>query len=128
MPPSLAQPAPVAEDAVGDENVEMANLRQEQTGVPGVIFISTRMGAHGPRVKWYEDRPLRGAPSFSVDLSDPPMVVASDVDIRLQRQVAPKVATWVGLNREALREFWERGAELFEDERAALFARLRRLD
>ncbi|WP_262422250.1 hypothetical protein [Brevundimonas denitrificans] len=34
-----------------DEDIfEMANLTEDQTGVPGVIMISTAMGSHGPRV------------------------------------------------------------------------------
>lgn len=48
--------------ALGDEDVfEMANLVEAQTGVPGTIFISTVMGSHGPRVKYYPHRGGAGA-------------------------------------------------------------------
>jgi len=40
----------LAEELAHEDTVEMANLTSVQTGVPGTIFISTAMGAHGPRV------------------------------------------------------------------------------
>jgi hypothetical protein len=39
----------LADELVGEELVEMANLTSAQTGVSGTIFISTAMGGHGPR-------------------------------------------------------------------------------
>jgi hypothetical protein len=36
-----------------NEWVEMTNLHEKDTGEPGVIFISTAMGEHGPRVKYF---------------------------------------------------------------------------
>ena len=52
--------------ALGDEDIfDMANLPEERTGVPGVIMISTAMGRHGPRVKYYL-KTGSGQPSFSV--------------------------------------------------------------
>lgn len=50
--------------AFGDDDVvEMANLQQKHTGIPGVVFISTTMGAHGPRVKYVlrPERPSRAS-------------------------------------------------------------------
>ena len=47
----------------------MANLTSAQTGVPGTIFISTAMGSHGPRVKYFV-QPGRTQPSFSVSIAD----------------------------------------------------------
>lgn len=39
-------------NALDDEDIfDMANLGENETGVPGVIMISTIMGRHGPRVK-----------------------------------------------------------------------------
>jgi hypothetical protein len=43
----------LAEELAADDVVEMANLTTAQTGVPGTTFISTAMGGHGPRVKYF---------------------------------------------------------------------------
>jgi hypothetical protein len=43
----------LAEELASEDVVEMANLTTAQTGVPGTIFISTAMGEHGPRVKYF---------------------------------------------------------------------------
>ena len=59
----------------------MANLTSAQTGVPGTIFISTAMGAHGPRVKYFV-QPGRTQPSFSVSIADAPAVVANSLPAR----------------------------------------------
>ena len=54
----------LAEELAEDDVVEMANLTTAQTGVPGTIFISTAMGAHSPRVKYFL-QPGRTQPSLS---------------------------------------------------------------
>jgi hypothetical protein len=43
----------LAEELADEDVVEMANLTTAQTGVPGSILISTAMGGHGPRVKYF---------------------------------------------------------------------------
>lgn len=46
--------------------LEMANLPREDTGVDGIIYISSAQGKHGPRVKWYPAPPnSRKAPCLS---------------------------------------------------------------
>ena len=55
----------LADELASEELAEMANLTSAQTGVTGTIFISTAMGAHGPRVKYFV-QPGRTQPSFSV--------------------------------------------------------------
>jgi len=64
-----------------EEVVEMANLTSTQTGVPGTIFISTAMGVHGPRVKYFL-KPGRNQPSFSVSIADVPTVVTNSLSTR----------------------------------------------
>ena len=98
----------LADELSGEDLVEMANLTSAQTGVPGTIFISTAMGAHGPRVK-YVIRPGRTQPSFSVSIADPPMVVANSLPARTLRQFSPQVIEWVRRNRDALLDFWNKG-------------------
>jgi hypothetical protein len=98
----------LADELTADELVEMANLTAAQTGVPGTIFISTAMGSHGPRVKYYV-QPGRTQPSFSVTISDTPVVAANSLPIRVLRQMSPPVIQFVALNRTALLDFWNNG-------------------
>jgi hypothetical protein len=98
----------LAEELAGDDVVEMANLTTAQTGVPGTIFISTAMGGHGPRVKYFL-RPGRSQPSFSVTISDIPTVAANSLPVRVVRQISPQVINWVSRNRDALLDFWDHG-------------------
>src|SRR5712691_6691398 len=90
----------LAHELATDELVEMANLTAAQTGVPGTIFISTAMGSHGPRVKYFV-QPGRTQPSFSVSIADPPAVVANSLPDRTLRQISPQVIEWVSRNKGA---------------------------
>src|SRR6516162_9527148 len=95
----------LAEELAEDDVIEMANLTSAQTGVPGTIFISTAMGGHGPRVKYFL-QPGRSQPSFSVTVADIPTVVATSLPIRVVRQRSPQVIDWVLRNKDALLDFW----------------------
>src|SRR5712691_12253379 len=90
----------LAEELAGDDVIEMANLTSAQTGVSGTIFISTAMGSHGPRVKYFV-RPGRTQPSFSVSIGDAPAVVANSLPDRTLRQISPQVIEWVSRNKGA---------------------------
>jgi hypothetical protein len=79
----------LAEELGREDVVEMANLTTAQTGVPGTILISTPMGGHGPRVKYFL-QPGRSQPSFSVTISDVPRVVANSLPIRVVRRCLHK--------------------------------------
>src|SRR5207247_10076535 len=98
----------LAEQLAEDDVVEMANLTTAQTGVPGTIFISTAMGGHGPRVKYFL-QPGRSQPSFSVAVADNPSVVANSLPLRIVRQESPQVIDWVARNKDALLDFWHHG-------------------
>ncbi|TMJ49632.1 MAG: hypothetical protein E6G90_11900 [Alphaproteobacteria bacterium] len=98
----------LAEELAEDDVVEMANLTTAQTGVPGTIFISTAMGGHGPRVKYFL-QPGRSQPSFSVAVADNPSVVANSLPLRVVRQTSPQVIDWVARNKDALLDFWYHG-------------------
>jgi hypothetical protein len=104
----LPPDTPLAEELVTEELVEMANLTTAQTGVPGTIFISTVMGGHGPRVKYFV-QPGRNQPSFSVLIDNPPRVVANSLPDRVLRQRGPDVIRWIVLNKDALLDFWNNG-------------------
>ncbi len=99
---------PLETELASEDMVEMANLTSAQTGVPGTIFISTAMGAHGPRVKYFV-RPGRMQPSFSVSISDMPTIVANSLPARLVHQMSPHVIEWVARNKDALLDFWHHG-------------------
>ena len=99
---------PLAEELASDDVVEMANLTTAQTGVTGTIFISTSMGGHGPRVKYFL-QPGRSQPSFSVTISDAPAVAANSLPVRVVRQMSPQVIACASHNKDALLDFWHHG-------------------
>jgi len=113
-------------ELAGEEVAEMANLTSVQTGVTGTIFISTAMGGHGPRVKYFE-RPGRTQPSFSVSIADTPAVVANSLPMRTMRQMAPQVIEWVSGNKDALMDFWHHGDTWTQPEVNDFIQRLRRI-
>ena len=127
---TVSRPLPadtsLAEELAGDDAVEMANLTSDQTGVPGVIFISTAMGPHGPRVKYFV-QPGRTQPSFSVSIAEPPAVVANSLPQRTLRQMSPLILEWVSRNREDLLDFWRNGDTWMQPEVNAFIQRLRRV-
>jgi hypothetical protein len=98
----------LADELAREEMVEMANLTSAQTGIAGTVLISTVMGAHGPRVKYFE-RPGRAQPSFSVSISDAPAVVANSLPVRVVLRMSPQVIEWVLRNKVPLLDFWNHG-------------------
>jgi hypothetical protein len=114
----------LSDELTADELVEMANLTAAQTGVPGAIFISTAMGSHGPRVKYYV-QPGRTQPSFSVTISDSPAVAANSLPLRVLRQMSPPVIQWVSLNRTTLLDFWNNGDTWMQPQVAAFIQTLK---
>jgi len=113
-------------DALGDAVAEMANLPPEWTGVLAVIFISTAMGQHGPRVKLFL-KPGRGQPSASISIGPNPRVLASSLDDRDLNRIAPKALEWVALNHEALTTFWFEGESWMDDQVTAFKQELKRV-
>jgi hypothetical protein len=113
--------------AFGDDDVvEMTNLQEKDTGIPGVIFVSTIMGAHGPRVKYFV-KTGRHQPSFSVSIGDEPVVLANSLPDRDLTRAAPAVIRWVKLNREALLRFWNEGESMSIDELHAFAKSLKKV-
>jgi hypothetical protein len=116
----------LAEELAREEVVEMANLTSAQTGVAGTIFISTAMGPHGPRVKYFV-QPGRTQPSFSVSVADTPAVVANSLPARVVRQMLPQVIEWVSRNRDTLLDFWHHGDTWTQPEVNAFIQKLQRV-
>jgi hypothetical protein len=116
----------LAEELVDDDVVEMANLTTAQTRVPGTIFISTAMGGHGPRVKYFL-QPGRSQPRFSVAVADNPTVIANSLPLRVVRQRSPQVIDWVSRNKDALLDFWYHGDTWTHPEVNDFIQKLRRV-
>ena len=116
----------LAEELLCDDVVEMANLTSAQTGVSGTIFISTAMGSHGPRVKYFV-QPGRTQPSFSVSIADAPAVVANSLPVRTVRQMSAQVIDWVSQNKDVLQDFWHHGDTWTQPEVNDFIQRLRRV-
>ena len=99
----------LADELSNDDGIiEMANLDKSQTGVDGVIWISTVMTGHAPRVKYFV-RPGRTQPSFSVTIADQPRLVANSLPPRILNQMSLAVIQWVTFNKDALLDFWHHG-------------------
>lgn len=95
-------------DLEEDEIFDMANLSEARTGISGVVWISTHVSKHGPRVKYYE-KAGADQPSFSVSIAESPEVVTNSLPERAVKRMSPEVIAWVELNRAALLEFWNYG-------------------
>lgn len=104
----ISRPQP-PDDFAEDVLSEMANLDERDTGVPGTIFVSTALGSHGPRVKWYPDRAGRDLPCLVVSIDPNPVVRDDFLRTPLSRLAAPQVMAWVRSNHQALLAFWNEG-------------------
>lgn len=93
-----------------DDRLLMINLFEDDTGVPGVIFVSTCVPRHGPRVKYYLSAG-KDQPSFSVSIGPEPQVLANSLERRDLNRASPKLIAWVQANHEALAAFWRDGRE-----------------
>jgi hypothetical protein len=85
---------------------EMANVVQEQTGLPFIIWISSKMSNHGARIKVQGDysNKLRKDLLFTVTISDEPGVIGdtgelSEKDVNLSKE-------FVKLNKDVLLDYW----------------------
>jgi hypothetical protein len=120
--------AQLADELAYEDLVEMANLPEEDTDVPGTVFISTRMGRHGPRVKYFDGRAGEAQPSLSVSIAHPPRVMASSLPNHVVSQRGPLVEEWVALNRDALLQFWNEGTSWTRAEVARFLEGLKRVE
>jgi hypothetical protein len=113
--------------ALGEDDVfDMANLTFDETGITGIIYISTALGAHGPRIKYFQ-KAGKTQPSFSVSISENPRVLASSLPDRVVNQVSSEVTAWVRANRAELLSFWNNGDSWTAKEVAAFIARLHKI-
>jgi hypothetical protein len=125
------QPSTVPEQPTGSsddiELFEMANLTSKDTGVHGIIYISTAQGSHAARVKWYPGRPNSGAPSLTVTVEPQPRAINNSLPANVATAAADRVKAWVALNHADLMEFWTNGATWTRDEVNAFIDGLKKL-
>jgi hypothetical protein len=116
-----------AYDPARDEMVDSLNLSQKRTGVDGTIFISTRMAAHDPRIKWWPGRPDRVGPCLVVTLEDTPRALNLGLTPRDARTGEATASAWAALNRETLLCYWQDGVLWMEEDVAAFLDGLKKL-
>lgn len=90
---------------------EMASLSPKVTGVPLAIFVSPRMGQHGPRVK-VGTKPS-DFKSLYLTISDNPEVVAGTV--KLDNRSLEIARQWIILNKDILLRFWNDDTMYMDD-------------
>lgn len=88
--------------------MDFMNLTADETGIEGTIFVSTAMGSHGPRVKYFQQAG-KHAKSLSISIAVEPKLLASSLPDRITRRMAPLVSEWVNSNWAALLKFWNEG-------------------
>ncbi len=109
-----------------DDPVEVTNLTEEDSGVPGVVYLSTRQGRHGRRVPWYPPRGGARGPLLTITLEDPPRILNHGVPPRDASGVVA-AAEWAAQNREAPPKPWFEGTSLNRREMDAFLDGLRTL-
>lgn len=115
------------DDFAEDVSSEIANLDEQDTNVPGTIFVSTALGSHGPLVKWYSGRGGRTLPCLVVSIGPDPAVRDDFLQSPASKAAASEVIAWVRLNHAALLDFWRDGASWNRREVSAFLDRLRKL-
>lgn len=89
---------------------EMAPTYQpRETGLKEIIWVSTKMASHGPRIKVYE---VSKGPNFSVTIEDNPKVVAGKCFVNAKE--LQKIFDFIIKYNTELIGYWN--SELTEDE------------
>jgi hypothetical protein len=113
---------PIGEDFL----FEMANLIPAQTGIEGIVYISTQQSSHNARVKYFV-KTGRNQPSFSVSITPEPEIVENSLPKKVVNGIGPKVIEWVRLNQVALLDFWNNGTDWTDPQVTAFKAALLRV-
>lgn len=112
---TVAQELPLNDDII----VEMANLTKNQTGINGIVFISTSMGNHGPRIKYFITAG-KNQKSFSMTISEHPKIVANSLPANVVAKVENQLKEWISKNCVSLMLFWQEG-DTWTDEQVSNF-------
>lgn len=98
-----------------DQISEMANLPEKETGIKGFIYISTKQGNHGPRIKYYK-KLGQDKPSLSIQISKDPKVVVVSSGFVISSEIEKKLIQYIKLNRIKLLKFWKHGTKMTRGE------------
>jgi hypothetical protein len=90
---------------------EMANLSQRKTGINTRIYISSKEGQHGPRIKVYNSS---NDESFSLSIEDTPRVLVGNPKI-VSNKILKQSIRWVQINKEILLYYWQH-PEMYTDD------------
>jgi hypothetical protein len=98
-------------DSVEDFDIEMANLTEEDTGVPGTIYISTKVPRHAARVKWYEASPKSPNVGFvSLSVEAEPRIRINKLGKNYPVRSLDLAKAWIAKNETDLMAFWNEGS------------------
>ncbi|MXN67510.1 hypothetical protein GR183_21610 [Stappia sp. GBMRC 2046] len=109
-----------------DTVFEQANLSSQQSGIDGVVTISTKVRELVPQVR-YALRTGNAEPFLAISISEPPHILSSSLPEEIVERMAPDVFRWVSLNREALLDFWHLGDGWLDEDVAAFKAALKHI-
>jgi hypothetical protein len=103
---SFENSANMIESDLSEENLfEMSNLREKDTGIPYLIWVSAKNANHGARIKVQWGDTIQQSISVSIH-KDNPTVVAGNED-KLKKEVIESVKNWIKLNYETLMKYWK---------------------
>jgi len=91
------------------ENRDFANLPFNETGIRGYIYISTKEGQHGARIKYLEKLGKEN-PSVSISISKIPKILVKSNELTIDDKTKEKIFEWVKKNKGKLMMFWKNGA------------------
>lgn len=85
---------------------EMANIRQDITGLPVIIWISIKMSNHGPRIKVQQNYSKKAAKDlmFSVTIENAPKIIGDTGN--LKQDDINKVVEFVIEHKNILLQYW----------------------
>ncbi|MGX7707681.1 hypothetical protein [Methylobacterium sp. Gmos1] len=97
--------------SVQDFDIEMANLTEEDTGVPGTIYISTTVPRHAARVKWYEASPKNPNVGFiALSIEAEPHIRVNKLGKNYSMRSLDLAKAWIAKNETDLVRFWNEGS------------------
>lgn len=111
-----------------EEMFDVVNLTPRDTGVSGIIFVSTAMGQHGPRVKWFPERASRDGPCVIVTIGADPSIIVQGLPAAQAGRAAAAVRAWVQANELPLLRFWREGLTWTREEVNFFFDSLTKID
>ena len=101
---------------------------EAETGVPGIIYVSTQQGRHVPRVKWYPSRPQsRADDCLRLTIAANLRVFNHRIPKTVETRMADSLKRWVALNHEELLDFWQNGWKWTRTEVTAFCDSLKRV-